>query len=59
MPDGMNSQGTNFDQTKTFDKIAWIPSDEFEFTGKFGVIPFGNVLYQEVGQLKDAARKRN
>ena len=57
MPDGMNSLGTNFDQTKTFDKIAWIPSDEFEYTGKFGVIPFGNVLYQEAGQPKDAARK--
>ena len=57
MPDGMNKLGTNLDQTKTFDKIAWIPSNEFEFTGKFGAIPFGNVLYQETDQPKDAARK--
>lgn len=57
MPPGMNTLGTNFDQTKTFDKIAWIPSDEFKFTGKFGVIPFGDVLYKEEGQPADAARK--
>lgn len=57
MPDGMNKLGTNLDQTKTFDKIAWIPSNEFEFTGKFGTIPFGSVLYQETDQPKDAARK--
>ena len=57
MPPGMNAMGTNYDQTKTFDKIAWIPSQEFEFTGKFGVIPFGGVLYQEPGQPADAARR--
>ena len=57
MPPGMNTLGTNFDQTKTFDKIAWIPSKEFKFTGKFGVIPFGDVLYKERGQLRGAARK--
>jgi endonuclease/exonuclease/phosphatase family metal-dependent hydrolase len=57
MPDGMNALGTNFDQTKTFDKIAWVPSDEFEFTGEFGVIAFGDVLYQEDGQEEKAARK--
>lgn len=57
MPDGMNNLGTNFDQTKTYDKIAWIPSDEFMFTGNYGVISFGDVLYQESGQPEDAARK--
>lgn len=57
MPAGMNNLKTNFDQTKTFDKIAWVPSDEFEFTGNFGVIPFGDVLYREAGQPADAARK--
>ena len=57
MPDGMNDLGTNFSQSKTFDKIAWLPSSEFEFTGKFDVVPFGNVLYQEDGQPEDAARK--
>jgi endonuclease/exonuclease/phosphatase family metal-dependent hydrolase len=56
MPPGMNNLGTNFKQTKTFDKIAWLPSDEFEFTGKFGVIPFGKVLYKESGQPADAAK---
>ena len=53
----MNAMGTNYAQTKTFDKIAWIPSDEFDFTGKFGVIPFGKTLYQEHGQPADAARR--
>jgi len=57
MPPGMNTLGTNFDQTKTFDKIAWVPSDEFKFTGNFGVIPFGDVRYQEPGQPADAAKK--
>lgn len=57
MPPGMETLATNFEQTKIFDKIAWIPSNEFEFTGKFGVIPFGEVLYKEAGQPPDAARK--
>jgi len=57
MPAGMNMLATNFDQDKTFDKIAWIPSDEFEFTGKFGVVPFGDALYRDAGQPADAARK--
>ena len=57
MPSGMNTVGTNFGQDKTYDKIAWLPSDEFEFTGNFGVIPFGDVLYQEPGQEADAGRK--
>lgn len=57
MPPGMNSLATNFSQTRTFDKIAWVPSDEFEFTGKFGVIPFGDVLYREARQPADAAKK--
>ncbi len=57
MPEGMNQLATNYDRTKTFDKIAWIPSAEFEFTGRFGVIPFGEVLYKESGQAENAARK--
>jgi endonuclease/exonuclease/phosphatase family metal-dependent hydrolase len=57
MPDAMNTLGTNYEQNKTFDKIAWVPSDEFEFTGKFGVVPFGDVLYREAGQPAGAARK--
>ncbi len=57
MPPGMETLGTNFDQTKTFDKIAWIPSEQYEFTGQFGVVPFGKVLFKEAGQPADAARK--
>ena len=57
MPPGMNNTGTNFDQTKTFDKIAWLPRDDFKFSGKFGVVPFGKVLFKETGQARKAARK--
>lgn len=57
MPPGMDNLGTNFDQTKTFDKIAWLPRPDFKFSGNFGVVPFGKVLYKEVGQDEDAARK--
>ncbi|MCB1237356.1 MAG: endonuclease/exonuclease/phosphatase family protein [Verrucomicrobiae bacterium] len=57
-PPGMNALGTNFDGTKTFDKIAWIPSQEFEFTGKFGVVPFGDALFREPGQPAKEARRR-
>jgi exonuclease III len=56
-PPGMDTLCTNFSQTKTFDKIAWLPSEEFEFTGQFGVIPFGDVLYKEAGQDENAAKK--
>ncbi len=56
-PKGMNVLATNYGRTKTFDKIAWIPSDDFEFNGNFGVIPFGAVCYREAGQPKDAAEK--
>jgi exonuclease III len=57
MPDGMANLCTNFSQTTTLDKIAWLPRPDFEFSGKFGVVPFGNVLYKEDGQEEDAARK--
>lgn len=57
MPTGMNRLGTNYDQTKTFDKIAWLPSDEFRFTKKFGCIAFGEALYRETGE-EDMARKK-
>ena len=45
MPRGMDQLGTNFSQSKTFDKIAWIPRASFSFAGRFGVVPFGKVLY--------------
>ncbi len=58
MPTGMNSLKTNFSQTKTYDKIAWLPRPDFKFSSKFGVVPFGKVLYKEAGQASDAARKK-
>ncbi len=57
MPPGMDNLGTNFSRSKTFDKIAWLPRPDFKFSGKFGVVPFGDVLYKEAGQPADAARK--
>lgn len=56
MPDGMNELCTNFGQDKTFDKIAWLPRPGFDFSGNFGVVPFGDVLYKEAGQPPSAAR---
>ena len=57
MPPGMNNLRTNFSQTKTYDKIAWLPRPDFKFSGKFNVVPFGKVLYRETGQPKNAAKK--
>ena len=57
MPPGMDNLGTNFSQTKTFDKIAWLPRPDFKFSGNFGVVPFGKVLYKDTGQSTDVARK--
>ncbi len=57
MPRGMDQLGTNFFQTKTFDKIAWVPRGSFSFAGRFGVVPFGKVLYKEPGQEPNAASK--
>jgi endonuclease/exonuclease/phosphatase family metal-dependent hydrolase len=57
MPPGMDQTKTNYSQTKTYDKIAWLPRDDFQFSGSLGVVPFGNVLYKENGQPQNAARK--
>ncbi len=56
MPPGMDDLKTNFEQTKTYDKIAWLPRPAFKFSGKFGVVPFGKVLYREAGQPANRAR---
>ena len=47
MPPAMDALMTNFARNKTFDKIAWVNRSSFEFTGKFNVIPFGKVLFQD------------
>jgi endonuclease/exonuclease/phosphatase family metal-dependent hydrolase len=57
MPPGMDNLGTNFDRTRTYDKIAWLPRPDFNFSGNFGVVPFGDVLYREPDQPAGAARK--
>lgn len=57
MPEDMDDLGTNYSQSKTYDKIAWLPSDDFEFAGEFGIVPFGKVVFKEQGQPKNAARK--
>jgi hypothetical protein len=57
MPKGMDDLNTNLTQTKTFDKIAWLSRPDFEFSGNFGVVPFGKVLYKEPGQPAKTANK--
>ncbi len=57
MPQGMNDLNTNFSQTKSYDKIAWLARPGFKFDGKFGVVPFGDVLYKENGAAENQARK--
>jgi endonuclease/exonuclease/phosphatase family metal-dependent hydrolase len=47
MPSDMDSLHTNFSQTKTFDKIAWVNRRSFNFTGRFNIVPFGRVLFQD------------
>lgn len=47
MPAKMDELKTNFLRTATYDKIAWVKRDSFEFTGKVNVVPFGDVLFQD------------
>ena len=54
MPAQMDTLGTNFSQSKTFDKIAWLQREDFKFSGKFGAVPFGKALYKQTGE---SARK--
>lgn len=55
MPQAMEQLGTNFDGSRTFDKIAWVPRPSFVFAGKCDALPFGEVLFQEKGP--DGARE--
>ena len=57
MPGNMDNLKTNYGQTKTYDKIAWLPSETFQFTGECGCVPFGDVIYGENGDPEEA-RKR-
>jgi endonuclease/exonuclease/phosphatase family metal-dependent hydrolase len=44
---GKDDLKTNFAQTKTFDKIAWVKRPSFSPTGAGNVVPFGKVLFQD------------
>jgi endonuclease/exonuclease/phosphatase family metal-dependent hydrolase len=48
MPDNLASLCTNFLRDKTFDKIAWVKDNSCSFTGKCNVVPFSEVLFQDV-----------
>ena len=47
MPEKMNNLKTNFLRNATYDKIAWVERDSFQFTGNSNVVPFGEVLFQD------------
>ena len=46
MPPKMDQLKTNVQQTRTFDKIAWVKRKSFSFSD-CNVIPFNQVLYQD------------
>ena len=48
MPGKMKNIKTNYNQNKTFDKISWVDRNSFCFNNKCNVLPYGNVLYQEL-----------
>lgn len=47
MPNNLNNLKTNFLRNATFDKIAWVERESFQFTGNCNIVPFGDVLFQE------------
>lgn len=62
-PKALDDLKTNFERTKTFDKIAWVPRKSFSFRerirtedgeiGGVNVVPFGEVLFKD-GNAKKA-----
>ncbi len=55
MPAKLKSLKTNYRRDKTYDKIVWWDRKSFVPTGKLNVVPFGDVLFQEMG--KEGAEK--
>jgi len=47
MPAKLDSLTTNFLRTGTYDKIAWVDEDDFDFSGKTNVVPYYKAVYQE------------
>lgn len=48
MPPNMNTLKTNFSRDATYDKIAWVDRPSFSFSGNANVVPFGDVLFQDI-----------
>lgn len=48
MPPNMNTLKTNFSRDATYDKIAWVDRPSFSFSENANVVPFGDVLFQDV-----------
>jgi exonuclease III len=55
MPKQLNDIKTNYSQNKTFDKIAWVNRESFDFNNNCNIVPYGNILYQE---LEENERKK-
>lgn len=48
MPPNMNTLKTNFLRDATFDKIVWVDRPSSSFSGNVNVVPFGDVLFQDL-----------
>ena len=57
MPRKMKNLKTNFLETKTYDKLAWVERPSFNFSGKCGALPLQDIVYQEFGKI-DERKKR-
>lgn len=47
-PHQLDSLTTNFERTKTYDKISWVPRKDFIFSGNCNIVPFYQVLFQDM-----------
>ena len=47
MPENLDTLKTNFLQSGTYDKIAWVDRKGFKFSGKCKVLPFNKAVYQD------------
>ena len=56
MPNNLDNLKTNFLRDATFDKIAWVERESFQFTGNCNIVPFGDVLFQEF-DIEERKRK--
>jgi endonuclease/exonuclease/phosphatase family metal-dependent hydrolase len=47
MPEKLNTLTTNFKRSGTYDKIAWVDRDDFEFNDQCNVVPFYKAVFQD------------